>query len=253
MQRLGLSELAKKGLKVDPAFVRLVNELTSAREASQIKKGRSVVSPRLKKLIFKQFDRFGVGVSAKIAKRHGLSTKMLENYRKEWIASNPNKPRLYRRDTGRSVQSFVRIMWKLQHYNFHGAIKRIVLEERLAGELISYKHILQYYKGNKHYLRLAMETDYWKELEKKSEIPDLHKRVPFEKGFKKMLRAEGIGLKKNPLKAKELKERVRRVVAGLDRTTRSLDRIARSTDEKRSFVELVNTAFNIRCPKNINK
>ncbi|MCX6801564.1 MAG: hypothetical protein NT067_00470 [Candidatus Diapherotrites archaeon] len=248
-EKLGLKELAPKGFKVPVSLVGAIEEMTGAR-ADWALRAKSVVSPRLKKLIFRQFDRFGVGVSVRVADKYGLGGRkyknVMQSLRKEWTAKNKGKPRLYRSRLWRSVPSFVRIVWKLQNYHFNGAVKRIAAEEALLGEPISALHISEDIKGNKRSLALAMETDYWKELERKREIPSIYARVPFEEGFRKMLRAEGLGLKRDRAEAKRLRERVTVVFEALERQKGPMTEIARKTGEKIGFVNLVNAAFNVR-------
>ncbi|MCX6801553.1 MAG: hypothetical protein NT067_00415 [Candidatus Diapherotrites archaeon] len=247
-EKLGLKELAPKGLKLSGSLVGAIEEMTGAR-ADWALRAKSVVSPRLKKLIFRQFDRLGVGASVMIAERYGLGSRSYKSLRanlcKEWAALNKGRPRLYRADIRRSVPSFVRIVWKLQNYP-SGLIERIALEEALEGESISSGELHRSFVGNKNYLRMAMETDYWKELEAKHPVPDFNKRVPFPEGFRKMLRAEGIRRKSDPEKAKELEARVRAVLKELDWSTKSFNDVAGQTGEPNEFVELVNAAFNAR-------
>jgi len=239
LNKIGLGKKAKKSLKVEPIFVWLVEEFLGAERT--IRKN-SIVNPKLGRLIFRQFDKFGIGISTELNKRHGLPPKTLQSYRKKWVEKNRHKPKLYRMRIGRSVQGFVRLIWKLQHYKFHGAITQIAIEEAVAGETIAEKSIYHSYlkEGNpkKNDIALAMETEFWEQMSRDRE-------KSFEKSTRTLLRAKRIKPKQNPEEAKELTKRAKDIFDRLH-GPQNFDSIAKSTGTKLTFVKLVNTIFEVR-------
>jgi len=261
--RLKLSGEPQAGFAIKPAFVWLVAELSGARKGRMITT-RSVVSPALKRLVFRQFDKFGLGVSPKLLQRYPrLSRRIMSDLREDWLELSKAKPELYRREhkgkpvedqPWRSVQSFVRIMWKLQNYKFNGALDRIAFEEALAGEPITRRSLIRNYKENKEFMERAQSTALWKELGQKNEIPDLHKALSRHEGFVQLLRYYGLGRERagGRAEAASLRRRASEVLKWLEWTTLSYPEIGKRAGEGHEFVKLVNAAFQARAPAEIS-
>ncbi|GEM_PF-6826075 len=229
-------------------LVWLVNSIVAAR-LSEHGMPQTRASPQLQGVVFKRFDRDTLRVSPELQKQHGLSFRTAKTLRDRYAAWN--RAALPRSGLGRSPESFARIMWKLKNYGFHGAEQRILLEEALEGEPVSYQALAKYKAELEANIEIARKIRKWEALERRGEIPNPRERREFSEGFARMLGYEGISLSKQPVEAEKLRKQVRAILAELDWSTRSFPQIAGLLGFTERYVRLVNAAFNARPPQGV--